>query len=72
MFDDVRAACRRDPALYGIRRAEVLLYPGLWAVWVHRITHLLHGWSIPFLPRLIAQVARLFTGIEIHPGHVVN
>lgn len=68
MFDDLRAACRRDPALYGIRVVEVLLYAGLWAVWWHRLAHLLHRGGIPFLPRLISQLTRLLTGIEIHPG----
>jgi serine O-acetyltransferase len=68
MLDDLRAACRRDPALYGIRTIEVLLYAGLWAVWAHRVTHRLHQWGVPFLPRLVSQVMRLLTGIEIHPG----
>lgn len=72
MLHDIRAACRRDPALYGIRVAEVLLYPGLWAVWSHRVAHRLHRWGLPLLPRLISQVTRLLTGIEIHPGAVVG
>jgi cysteine synthase A len=68
VFDDVRAACRRDPALYGGRVAEVLFYPGLWAVWAYRLAHRLHRRRIPLVPRAVAQVARLLTGIEIHPG----
>ncbi|GAA1627155.1 serine O-acetyltransferase EpsC [Catellatospora bangladeshensis] len=68
MFDDVRAACRRDPALYGIRVAEVLLYPGLWALWAHRLAHLLHRGRVPLVPRAISQLARWATGVEIHPG----
>jgi serine O-acetyltransferase len=68
VFDDLRAACRRDPALYGIRRIEVLLYPGVWAVCVHRLTHRLHRWRIPLVPRAVSQVIRLLTGVEIHPG----
>lgn len=68
MFEDIRAACRRDPALYGIRVAEVLLYPGLWAVWSHRIAHRLYRFGLPFLPRALSQLTRLVTGIEIHPG----
>ncbi len=68
MFDDLRAACRRDPALSGIAVLEVLLYPGLWAVWAHRVAHLLHRCGLPLLPRVLSQLTRLFTGIEIHPG----
>lgn len=68
MFEDLRSACSRDPALSGIAVLEVLLYPGVWAVWTHRVAHRLHRWGIPLLPRMISQVMRLFTGIEIHPG----
>jgi serine O-acetyltransferase len=68
VFDDLRAACRRDPALSGIAVLEVLLYPGVWTVWAHRVTHRLHRWRIPLLPRVLSQATRLFTGIEIHPG----
>lgn len=68
MFDDLRAAYRRDPALYGSRAIEVLLYPGVWAVWGHRLAHRLHRWGIPLIPRLVSQINRQLTGIEIHPG----
>ncbi len=68
MFEDLRTAVRKDPALYGVNVIEVLLYPGLWAVWAHRVSHALHRWRIPFLPRLISQLMRGLTGIEIHPG----
>jgi serine O-acetyltransferase len=68
VFNDVRAACRRDPALSGVAVLEVLLYPGLWAVWAHRVAHRVYRWGIPLLPRAMSQLTRLFTGIEIHPG----
>jgi serine O-acetyltransferase len=68
MFDDLRAACRRDPALYGVGVLEVLLYPGVWAVWAHRVAHRLYRCGLPLIPRALSFVARLFTGIEIHPG----
>lgn len=68
MFDDIRAAYRRDPALHGLRAVEVLLYPGLWAVWSHRVSHLLHRCGVPLLPRVLSQFTRFLTGIEIHPG----
>jgi serine O-acetyltransferase len=45
-----------------------VLYPGLHAIILHRLTHRLWQAGIPFLPRLISQVGRFLTGIEIHPG----
>jgi serine O-acetyltransferase len=68
MLEDLRTVYRRDPALYGARVLEAVLYPGLWAVWIHRLTHRLHRRGVPFAPRLISQLARALTGIEIHPG----
>jgi serine O-acetyltransferase len=66
MLEDIQAIFERDPAAANI--FEVLLYQGLWAVWIHRFAHLLHGLRIPFFPRLISQIMRLLTLIEIHPG----
>jgi serine O-acetyltransferase len=67
---DMVAAFREDPALRGKLFAplELLTYPGLWAVFFHRIAHLLFVIKIPLLPRIISQLSRFFTGIEIHPG----
>jgi serine O-acetyltransferase len=64
--DDVRAIFRNDPAARTL--AEVLLYPGLHAILLHRLAHALCRRGVPFLPRLISQIGRFFTGIEIHPG----
>ncbi|MFI7542819.1 serine O-acetyltransferase EpsC [Actinoplanes sp. NPDC049599] len=72
MFEDLRAACRRDPALSGVAVLEVLLYPGIWAVWLHRLAHRLHRYGIPVLPRALSQATRLLTGIEIHPGATIG
>jgi serine O-acetyltransferase len=72
VLEDIRAACRRDPALYGVHLAEVFLYPGLWAVWCHRVAHRLHAWRVPFVPRALSQLVRGLTGIEIHPGATVG
>jgi serine O-acetyltransferase len=70
--EDVEAAKRRDPAIRS--SAEVILgYPGLHAVWTHRLTHRM--WQQPGLAlpaRLISQFARAVTGIEIHPGAVIG
>lgn len=65
---DLRAGYERDPALRGVKVAELILYQGLWALWTHRAAHLLWRIKVPFIPRLMSQVARMLTGIEIHPG----
>ena len=68
MFQTLKTAYRKDPALRGIKTLEVLLYQGVHAIWLHRIAHFLYSLKIPFIPRLISQLNRFFTGIEIHPG----
>lgn len=66
MFEGARAIRRNDPAA---KKSEVILYPSLQSVAVHRhVSHPLHKRGVPFLPRLVSQVMRLATGIEIHPG----
>ncbi len=65
--EDIQAIFERDPAAR--TTIEVLLcYPGLHAIIMHRISHGLfkRGWVV--LPRVISNVSRFFTGIEIHPG----
>jgi serine O-acetyltransferase len=65
--EDVDAAVARDPAVRS--RTEVVLgYPGLHAIWVYRLHHALwvRGRRLP--ARLISQLARAVTGVEIHPG----
>ncbi len=66
MFEDVKAIYRNDPAC---RNLEFLLYPSLHAIVVHRyLIHPLYRLGVPFFPRLLSQVARFLTGMEIHPG----
>ncbi|MEV0179972.1 serine O-acetyltransferase EpsC [Streptomyces sp. NPDC050625] len=72
IVEDLRTACRKDPALHGINVVEVLLYPGLWAIWFHRLAHRLHRMGLPLLPRALSQFSRAMTGIEIHPGAVIG
>lgn len=61
----------RDPAARNW--LEVLCcYPGWHALVLHRLAHWLHGRRVPFFPRLIAHIARLFTGVEIHPGATIG
>src|SRR6266508_2138323 len=66
---DVRAAQERDPAARGVGSAEVLaVWPGVHAVLMHRVAHALFEAGVPFLPRLVAGLARALTGVEIHPA----
>ena len=65
--EDVAAVFASDPAARSY--VEVLfLYPGLHAVWAQRLSHWLWAHHMRFLARFVSQVARVFTGIEIHPG----
>jgi serine O-acetyltransferase len=64
--DDLRAARERDPAAHST--SEILLYQGLHAVWMHRGAHALYVRGHRFSSRLISQISRFLTGIEIHPG----
>jgi serine O-acetyltransferase len=65
--EDVAAVFEADPAARSYFEV-VFLYPGLQAVWAHRLSHWLWSHGMRFLARFVSQVARLFTGIEIHPG----
>ena len=62
-LDSIKA---RDPAPRS--RWEILLYPGVWALGLHRAAHWLFKGELFFLARLVNHVARLFTAIDIHPG----
>ncbi len=66
--DGITAAKDRDPAATSTLEI-ILCYPGFHAILTHRLAHYLHTvLKIPVLPRLISQMSRFFTGIEIHPG----
>lgn len=69
--EDIDAIFDRDPAAKSL--IEVLLcYPGLHAIWAHRINHWLWTHHLPLTARLSSQIARFFTGIEIHPGATIG
>jgi serine O-acetyltransferase len=75
MFDrireDIRSVKDRDPAARSA--LEVLLcYPGLWAVWIHRVAHALWRAGLRLPARVLSQIARFYTGIEIHPGALIG
>lgn len=64
---DIDNIYKNDPAARS-RLEVILLYPCIHAMIAYRIAHFLYGKKVFFLARLISQLARLFTGIEIHPG----
>lgn len=69
--EDIRTVFEKDPAARGFW--EVLLcYPGLHAVWLYRPAHWLwtHGLYLP--ARIISHLARLLTGVDIHPGATIG
>ena len=69
--EDIKTIYDKDPAARNL--AEVIFcYPGLHALICHRICHKLNYWKIPFIPRLISQISRFFTGIEIHPAATIG
>ena len=70
VIDYLDSIVARDPAPRS--RWEVLLYPGLWAVFWHRIAHWLFEANLFFLARVINHLSRFLTSFEIHPGAVIG
>ncbi|WP_342560051.1 serine O-acetyltransferase [Psychrobacillus sp. FSL W7-1457] len=71
MKEDIEVVFEQDPA--ATSKLEVILtYAGLHAVWSHRLAHVFYKRKWFFLARLISQISRFFTGIEIHPGAVIG
>lgn len=65
--EDIRTAFAKDPAARSV--AEIIFcYPGLHAIWLHRIAHRLWRARFRFCARFIAHIARMLTGVDIHPG----
>lgn len=67
IIEDIKAIKARDPAVRTYLEAAIC-YPGLHAVIVHRLTHWLYNKGLFFLSRIISNIVRLITGVEIHPG----
>lgn len=65
--EDIRTVFEKDPAARSTLEV-IFCYPGLHAVWVHRVSHFLWEKHFYFLARLLSHISRMFTGIEIHPG----
>jgi serine O-acetyltransferase len=71
LFDLMAAYQKRDPAAKS-RFEILLLYPGLKAIFFHRMAHFLYRKRILFFPRMISEFSRWLTGIEIHPGAIIG
>ena len=68
---DVDAAYDGDPAATS-RMEVVMAYPGLYAVTVHRLAHVLYRLKVPIVPRVMSELAHSKTGIDIHPGATIG
>ena len=68
---DVAVARERDPAARSTLEV-VTSYPGLHALWMHRLAHELHGRGMRLSARWVSQISRQLTGIEIHPGATIG
>ena len=67
MREDIQAVFEHDPAARTTLEV-VLTYPGLHAIWLHRVAHWLWQRDLKLLGRIVSQFSRFVTGIEIHPG----
>jgi len=68
---DLQAALKNDPAASGLE--EILLsYPGVEAITVQRLAHELYNLKVPYLPRIMTELAHSRTGIDIHPGATID
>ncbi len=65
--EDIKTAMKKDPAARNWLEV-VLCYPGVHAIWFHRIAHFLWVKGLKLLARFVSHVSRFLTGIEIHPG----
>jgi serine O-acetyltransferase len=65
--EDIEVVFEQDPAARSYIEV-ILTYSGLHAIWAHRIAHAFFKRKLYFLARVISQISRFFTGIEIHPG----
>jgi serine O-acetyltransferase len=71
MVDLLNAYVKYDPAAKS-RLEVLLLYPGVKALFFHRVAHCFLRLKIPLLPRFLSEMGRFLTGIEIHPGATIG
>lgn len=67
LYEDAKNMKEKDPAARNILEI-IILYSGFHAIFFHRIAHFLYNKKLFFIARLISQISRFITGIEIHPG----
>ncbi|MEE0742321.1 MAG: serine O-acetyltransferase [Emergencia sp.] len=71
VHEDIQTVLKKDPAARN--SLEVLLcYPGIWALIMHKPAHFLYHHKLKLLARIISQLTRFFTGVEIHPGATIG
>lgn len=69
--EDIQTVLKKDPAARGIWEI-VLCYPGLHAIWMHRVAHWMWQHRMFLLARFLSHINRFLTGIEIHPGATIG
>lgn len=67
IFKDVEAELEGDPAANSMEEI-IFSYPGVYAIYVYRIAHILYEENVPFIPRIMTEYAHSKTGIDINPG----
>jgi len=71
LYEDAKNIKKKDPAARNILEV-IILYPGFHALLFYRIAHFFYRHRLFFIARLISQIARFLTGIEIHPGATIG
>lgn len=71
IFKDVEAELEGDPAA-GSKADIIFSYPGIYAIYVYRIAHILYQLKVPYIPRIMTEHAHSKTGIDINPGATIG
>ena len=71
LYKDARNIMKKDHAIRNVLEV-IILYPGFHILVFHRFAHFLYKHKLLFLARLVSQIGRFFTGIEIHPGAIIG
>lgn len=71
LFEDVVETYHSDPAATGYDEI-ILTYPGIFALSVYRVAHVLYTLPVPLLPRMMTEYAHRLTGVDLHPGATIG